>query len=132
MAAARIVNEPFTERGMPRAGSRPGQQRRPGPQGAQEEDAARGDFPRDEASRPLREAIRKEGPGEGGGDPPRPQARPQAHAARGPAADEAEAHTGRPWRRTHGRAAPSELLIRPQRTGMLHAGCKARVVVWVS
>src|SRR5262249_6542357 len=100
-----------------------------GPQGAQEENAARGDFPRDEAPRPLRETLRKEGPGEGGSDPPRPQACPQTHAARGTAADEAEADTRRPWRRTHGRAAPAELLIRPGRTGMSQAGRKARVVV---
>ena len=33
----------------------------------------------------------KKGPGEGGSDPPGPQARAQALAARGPAADEAEA-----------------------------------------
>jgi ribosomal protein S21 len=65
-----------------------------------------------------------------GSDPPSPQACPQAHAARRTAADEAEAHAGRPWRRTHGRTAPAELLIRPRRTGILHAGRKARVVVW--
>ena len=51
---------PIDWRGMTRAGSRPRQQRRPSPQGAQEEDAARGHLPRDEAPRPLREAIREE------------------------------------------------------------------------
>ncbi len=54
-----------------RAGTRPRQQRRPGPQGAQEEDAARGHFPRNEASRPLRKAVREEGPSEGGSGSPR-------------------------------------------------------------
>jgi len=40
------------------SGSR--QQCRSGPQGAQEEDAARGHFPRDETPRALRKTLRKE------------------------------------------------------------------------
>src|SRR5262249_56861132 len=97
-------------RGTTRAGSRSRQQRRPGPQGAEEEDAARGYFPRDEAPRSLRKALRKEGPRKGGSDPPGAQARAQAHAARGSPADEAEADH-RPRRRSRARAASPELLI---------------------
>ena len=67
-----------------RAGHRQGQQCRPGAEGAEEEDAARGHLPRDEASRSLRKAIREEGAREGRRRPPRPQARPQARPARGP------------------------------------------------
>src|SRR5260370_32119281 len=74
-----------------RAGSRSRQQCRPGPQGAQEEDAARGDFPRDEAPRPLRKTIREEGARTGGSDPPGAQAGAQARAARRPAAQQAQA-----------------------------------------
>src|SRR5262249_16672852 len=84
--------------GTTRAGSRPRQQRRPGPQGAQEKDAARGDFPRDEASRPLRKAIREEGAGAGGGHPPGPQAGAQARPARRPVAGQAQAGDARPRR----------------------------------
>src|SRR5262249_4535864 len=99
-------------KGTTRAGSRPRQQCRPGPQGAEEKDAARGYLPRDEAPRPLREAIGKEGAREGGGDPPRAQARAQAHPARGRPADETAARPGRSWWR-RGRACPAspELLI---------------------
>src|SRR5579863_3369959 len=86
-----------------RAGSRSRQQCRSSPQGAEEEDAARGHFPRDETPRSLRKAIGKKSKREGRGDPPRPQARAQAPAARGPAADEAEA--GRRRRRRKIRAA---------------------------
>src|ERR1700744_1740614 len=82
-----------------RASSRSRQQRRPGPQGAQEEDAARGHFPRDETPRPLRKTLRKESAREGGSDPPRPQAGAQEDAARRPAADEA-ARGSRCGRRT--------------------------------
>src|SRR5262245_26669625 len=56
-----------------RAGSRSRQQRRSGPQGAEEEDAARGDLPRDEAARPLRKTLRKARPREGGSHPSRAQ-----------------------------------------------------------
>src|SRR5262249_1975963 len=97
-------------RGTTRAGSRSRQQRRPGPQGAEEEDAARGYFPRDEAPRSLRKALRKESPRKGGSDPPGAQARAQADAARGSPADEAEAYH-RPWRRSRARSAPTKLLI---------------------
>src|SRR6476619_4688862 len=72
---------PRAEKEYSFAGSRPRQQRRPGPQGAQEEDAARGHFPRDETPRPLRKTIRKESAGKGGSDPPGPQARAQEDAA---------------------------------------------------
>src|SRR4051794_27254690 len=86
---------------MPGAGSRSRQQCRSSPQGAEEEDAARGDFPRDEAARPLRKALRKEGPRKGRSRAPRAQARAQEAAARRPAADEAEAGIRRrPGRRT--------------------------------
>jgi hypothetical protein len=40
-----------------------------------------------ETPRPLRKTLRAKGSGEGGGYPPRPQARPQKAAARGSAAD---------------------------------------------
>src|SRR5262249_24143873 len=83
---------------------------RSGPQGAEEEDAARGHFPRDEAPRPLRKTLREKGAREGGSDPPGAQARAQAHAARRLVADEAAAHPGRP-RRSDARSAPTELLI---------------------
>src|SRR5438309_8396143 len=63
---------------------RPRQQRRPGPEGAEEEDAARGLVPRDEAARALREALREARPPEGRGRAPRPQAGPQARPARRP------------------------------------------------
>src|SRR5450759_1705761 len=85
------------QRRSKRASSRSRQQRRPGPQGAQEEDAARGHFPRDEASRPLRKTLGKEGAGKGGSDPPRPQAGAQEDAARRPAADEAARGSWRGW-----------------------------------
>src|SRR5260370_10772800 len=74
-----------------RAGSRSRQQCRPGPQGAEEEDAARGDFPRDEAPRPLRKTLREEGAREGGSDPPGAQAGAQARAARRALAQQAQA-----------------------------------------
>ena len=79
-----------------RASTRSRQQRGSGPQGAQEEDAARGHFPRDEASRPLREAVREAGAREGGGGSARAQARSQEAAARGPPSDQAEAGSGAP------------------------------------
>src|SRR5690606_36506763 len=60
------------------------QQRRPSPQGAEEEDAARGLVPRNEAPRALREAVGKARPPEGRGRPPGPQAGPQARPARTP------------------------------------------------
>src|SRR5438309_12072800 len=63
---------------------RPRQQRRPGPQGAEEEDAARGLVPRDEAARALRKAVREARPSEGGSRAPGAQAGPQAGAARRP------------------------------------------------
>src|SRR6266496_1057623 len=85
-------------RGTTRAGSRPRQQCRPGPQGAEEEDAARGHFPRDEAPRPLRKTLREEGAREGGSHPPGAQAGAQARATRGPAAQQAQAP--RPDRRS--------------------------------
>src|SRR3954466_6311562 len=88
---------------MPGAGSRSRQQCRSSPQGAEKEDAARGDFPRDEAPRPLRKTVGKEGPGAGRSDSPRPQARPQEDAARGSAADEAE---DRARRRSRSRRPP--------------------------
>src|SRR5271166_4875722 len=65
-----------------RAGTRSRQQCRSGPQGAQEEDAARGNFSRDEASRSLREAVRKEGARKGGGGAARAEAGAQEVAAR--------------------------------------------------
>src|SRR5579872_4642494 len=91
---------------MTRAGSRPGQQRRPSPQGAEEEDAARGRIPRDEAPRPLRKAVGTQSAGTCGGDPPRPQARPQKAAARRSAADEAEAETRYAWPKRAAAHAP--------------------------
>jgi len=45
----RRAYQPLDRKGTPRAGFRPRQQCRPSPQGAEEEDAARGHFPRDEA-----------------------------------------------------------------------------------
>jgi hypothetical protein len=60
------------QRRSKRASSGSRQQRRSSPEGAEEEDAARGHFPRDEASRSLRKAVGKEGSGEGGSDPSRP------------------------------------------------------------
>src|SRR4030081_100596 len=86
---------------MPGAGSRSRQQCRSSPQGAEEEDAARGDFPRDEAPRSLRKALREEGPRKGRSRAPRPQAGAQEAAARRLAADEAEAGV----RRRSGRRA---------------------------
>src|SRR5271166_6159435 len=65
-----------------RASTRSRQQCRSGPQGAQEKDAARGNFSRDEASRSLREAVRKEGARKGGGGAARAQAGAQEVAAR--------------------------------------------------
>ena len=55
----------------------------------------------------------RKSPGEGGSDPPRPQARPQKAAARGSAADEA---SGSPWcgPRTKRPAARAPLLISEQ------------------
>ena len=84
--------EESSQREVLRAGRRPGQQCRSGAEGAQEEDAARGHLPRDEASRPLREAVRAQGAREGGGRAPGPQACPQARPARGPAADQEARH----------------------------------------
>ncbi len=65
------------------AGTRSRQQRRPGAESAQEEDAARGAVSRNEVARPLREAIREARPREGGSHPPRSQAGAEAAAARG-------------------------------------------------
>src|SRR4030095_14203374 len=48
-----------------------------------EEDAARGDLPRDEAPPQLREALRAPRPRARRGHPPDPQADAQAHGARG-------------------------------------------------
>src|SRR5205085_9647045 len=80
-------------RGSSGSDFRPRQQRRPSPQGAEEEDAARRLVPRNEAARPLRKALRKARPPEGGGRAPGPQAGPQARPARGPdrRAEEADA-----------------------------------------
>src|SRR5690348_14347069 len=66
-----------------RASPRPRQQRRSGAARAQEEAAARGRVPRDEAPPQLREAVRATRPREGRGRPPLPQAPSQAHGARG-------------------------------------------------
>src|SRR5579863_5065566 len=66
-----------------RAGTRSRQQRRSSPQGAQEEDAARGRLPRDEAPPQLRKAVRTPGPRKGRGGAARPQARAQASRTRG-------------------------------------------------
>src|SRR5262249_13737860 len=119
------------EKGTTRAGSRPRQQCRPGPQGAEEEDAARGHFPRDEAPRPLRKTLGKEGAREGGSDPPGAQARAQAHAARGAAAHEAAAHARRRRTRRPGPpAAPPELLSESFITNDASAGPPARAVVF--
>src|ERR1035437_37509 len=97
--AHRRAHQPLNQRGTPRAGTRPRQQCRPGSQGAEEEDAARGHLPRDEAPRPLRETLREESPREGGSHQPRPQARDQEIAARGPAADEASGGPRGPGKR---------------------------------
>src|SRR6516225_1123870 len=51
-------------RGMPHAGSRPRQQCRPSPQGAEEEDAARRRLPQDEAPQALRKTLGEKSPGE--------------------------------------------------------------------
>src|SRR5262249_2863830 len=112
---------------LKRAGSRPRQQCRPSPQGAEEEDAARGHLPRDEASRTLRKTLRKEGPREGGSDPPGAQACPQAHAARGAVADEAAAGPGRT--RRPARSAPPALLIDPLGSRAISAARTAPVRV---
>src|ERR1700722_12725606 len=77
-----------------RAGTRSRQQCRSGPQGPQEENATRGNFPRNEASRPLREALGEEGARKGRGRSARAQARSQEVATRGPASDETEAGPG--------------------------------------
>ena len=61
--------------------------------------------------RPLRKTLGAKGSGEGGSDPPRPQAGAQAVAARGPVADEAEADH-RPRRRQVRTAAPAPLWLR--------------------
>src|ERR1035437_5557545 len=97
--AHRRAHQPLNQRGTPRAGTRPRQQCRPSPQGAEEEDAARGHLPRDETPRPLREPLREESSREGGSHPPRPQARPQEDAARGSAADEASGDPRGPRKR---------------------------------
>src|SRR6185437_3642987 len=83
------------------------------PQGAEEEDAAGGYFPRDEAPRALRKALREEGPRKGGSRAPRAQAGPQEVAARRPAADEAEAGVRRGSRRRRARRSR----WRPRRCG---------------
>src|SRR6185437_2140461 len=85
-----------------RASSRSRQQRRPSPQGAQEKDAARRHFPRDETSRSLRKTIGTKGAGKGGSDPSGPQARAQEDAARRPASGQAttDTRTGWSWRRS--------------------------------
>src|SRR3954467_14651164 len=64
------------------AGIRPRQQRRPGAEGAQEEDAARRDLSRNAPPQGLRETVREAGAREGRSDSPDAQARPQAGAAR--------------------------------------------------
>src|SRR5665647_2188004 len=104
--AHRRADQPLDRRGTPRAGTRPRQQCRPGSQGAEEEDAARGHLPRDEAPRPLRETLREESPREGGSHQPRPQARAQEIAARGPAADEASGDPRGPGKRRPRARAP--------------------------
>src|SRR5262249_35070863 len=106
------------QRRSKRASSRSRQQRRPSPEGAEEEDAARGHFPRDEASRPLRKTIGKEGAGEGGSDPPGPQARAQKDAARRPPARQATSRSRRRSRRRRSRASrvAHGLIIRPYLT----------------
>src|ERR1035437_5149463 len=110
--AHRRAHQPLNQRGTPRAGTRPRQQCRPSPQGAEEEDATRGHLPRDEAPRPLRETLREESPREGGSHPPRPQARAQEIAARGPAADEASGDPRGPGKRRP-RARPPLLISEP-------------------
>src|SRR5260370_42586242 len=109
-----------SKRNTPRAGSRPRQQCRPSPQGAEEEDAARGRIPRDETPRPLRKTLREEGPGEDGSHPPRPQARPQKAATRGFAADEASGNPRRSCKsRPAARASPlilDKLVDQPKST----------------
>src|SRR5438067_5520086 len=64
------------------ANHRSRQQCRPGAARAQEEAAARGRLPRDEAAPPLREAVGEARPRARRSDPPRPQARAQARRAR--------------------------------------------------
>src|SRR5258705_6965072 len=82
---------------MPRSGAGSRYQCRSSPEGAEEEGAARGYFPRDEVRRSLGKALREESPRKGGSHTPRAQARPQEAAARRSAADEAEAGV---WRRS--------------------------------
>src|SRR4029079_4194974 len=100
------LNPSEHQRRSKRASSRSRQQRRPGPEGAQKEDAARGHFPRDETPRPLRKTIGKEGAEKGGGAPPGPQARAQEDAARRSVACQAASRSRRwlgarrpPWAR---------------------------------
>src|SRR5690606_16366615 len=64
------------------ASHRPRQQCRPGPARAEEEDAARGHLPRDEAAPQLREALRTARPRKSRSRPPLPQAHAQAHGPR--------------------------------------------------
>src|ERR1035437_2240787 len=110
--AHRRAHQPLNQRGTPRAGTRPRQQCLPSSQGTEEEDAARGHLPRDEAPRPLRETLREESPREGGSHPPRPQARAQEIAARGPAADEVSGDPRGPGKRRP-RARPPLLISEP-------------------
>jgi len=93
------ANQPLRSKRKPSAGSRPRQQCRSGPQGVEEEDAARRRLPRDEAPKALRKALREENPGEGGSHPTRPQARTQKVAARRSTTDEAP---GAAWDRRKG------------------------------
>src|SRR5690606_11583825 len=89
----RFEKQPLT--GTPRAGTRPRQQYRPGASRAEEEDAARRHFPRDEDARTLREAFREARTRKGRSGAPRTQAGAQARPAR------------RPCRRWAGRGALS-------------------------
>ena len=71
------------------ASSRPRQQRRPGAQGSQEEDAARGYLSRDEASWPLREAVGEAGARIGRGGATGAETGSKEDAARRPSTYEA-------------------------------------------
>src|SRR6516165_5112825 len=75
----------WNARKAPLAGSSSRQQRRSSPQGAEEEDAARGHIPGDEAPELLRETLREARSRAGRGRATRAQACPQARAARGAA-----------------------------------------------
>jgi len=62
----------------------PRQQRRPGAEGPQEEDAARGRLPGNEGPHCLREAVRGQGSSEGRGHPQGAETSPQTRPARRP------------------------------------------------